>query len=181
MQKTLGNPKNHTSNIVNSHILYMGKKNIEIAGATEGTIQMLKKAYALEMSAFHYWFYIDQYAEGLGFLHSDFFSQSSNDELEHAKKVALRLDQLGDAAPDNPATWAEDSGLGKLEPAKHLTLKSALEHALEFERAAIDLYNELANSTRGTDNVTYHLALELVSDESKDEQDIEDILSKLEI
>lgn len=159
----------------------MGKKNIEIAGATEGTIQMLKKAYALEMSAFHYWFYIDQYAEGLGFLHSNFFSDSANSELEHAKQVALRLDELGDAASDDPGTWSETSGLGKLEPAKHITLKSALEHALEFERMAIDLYNELANNTRGSDNVTYHLALDLVSDESKDEQDIENILSKLEI
>ena len=37
----------------------MGKKNIEIAGPSDGTIEMLKKAYALEMSAFHYWFYID--------------------------------------------------------------------------------------------------------------------------
>ena len=144
-------------------------------------IEMLKKAYALEMSAFHYWFYIDQYAEGLGFLHSDFYSESANDELEHAKKVALRLDQLGAKATDNPQDWAEVSGLGNLEPGKHVTLRNALEYALEFERTAIAHYNELASSTQGKDHITYHLALDLVSDEAKDEQDIEDILDKLEI
>ena len=159
----------------------MGKKNIEIAGASDGTVAMLKKAYSLEMAAFHYWHYVDQYVEGIGVLHSDFFSESANDELEHAKKVAFRLDQLGAKATDNPQDWAEESGLGNLEPAKYLTLKSALEHALDFERYAIAHYNELASSTQGNDHVTYHLALDLLSDEAKDEQDIEDILDKLEI
>ena len=97
----------------------MGKKNIEIAGASDGTVAMLKKAYSLEMAAFHYWHYVDQYVEGIGVLHSDFFSESANDELEHAKKVAFRLDQLGAKATDNPQDWAEESGLGNLEPAKY--------------------------------------------------------------
>ncbi|MBS1268830.1 MAG: DNA protection during starvation protein [Nitrosopumilus sp.] len=159
----------------------MGKKNIEIAGASDGTIEMLKKAYSLEMTAFHYWHYIDQYVEGLGMLHSDFFSESANDELGHAKKVAFRLDQLGAKATDNPQNWAAESGLGNLEPGKYLTLRSALEHALDFERYAIAHYNELAGNTQGKDHVTYHLALDLLSDEAKDEQDIEDILNRLEI
>ena len=81
------------------------------------------------MTTFHYWFYIDQYVEGLGFLHSDFFSDSAKDELEHAKRVAFRLDQLGSKATGNPKEWAEISGLGDLEPDKHLTLRSALEGA----------------------------------------------------
>lgn len=158
----------------------MGKKNIEIAGAKEGTIQMLKKAYAFEMSAFHYWFYVDQYVEGIGFLHSDFFSENANGELEHAKKIAFRLDQLGDKATDDPENWAKLSGLGKLEPAQHLTLRSAIEGGLKFERVAIEMYNDLVNSTMGKDNVTYHLALDLLEDEAKDEQEIEDIFAKLE-
>ena len=51
----------------------MGKKNIEIAGPSDGTIEMLKKAYALEMSAFHYWVlqWLSMHG-GLGFLHSEF-------------------------------------------------------------------------------------------------------------
>lgn len=158
----------------------MGKKNIEIVGAKEGTIQMLRKAYSLEMSVFHYWFYIDQYVEGIGFLHSNFFSERANDELGHAKKIAFRLDQLGDVAPDDPGLWEKISGLGKLEPARYLTLKSALQKALEFERIAIGLYNDLTNNTQGKDNVTYHLALDILEDEAKDEQEIENILNKLE-
>ena len=73
----------------------MGKKNIEIAGASDGTVAMLKKAYSLEMSAFHYWHYVDQYVEGIGVLHSDFFSESANDELEHAKKSCIQIRSVG--------------------------------------------------------------------------------------
>ncbi|MGI0009876.1 MAG: ferritin-like domain-containing protein, partial [Nitrosopumilaceae archaeon] len=60
------------------------------------------------------------------------------------------------------------------------TLKSALQKALEFERIAIGLYNDLVNNTQGKDNVTYHLALDILEDEAKDEQELEDILNKLE-
>ena len=65
-----------------------------------------------------------------------------------------------------------------------LHVRNALEYALEFRKELqLAHYNELASSTpKGKDHITYHLALDLVSDEAKDEQDIEGILkNKLEI
>jgi bacterioferritin len=160
----------------------MGKKSIEIAGAgIDGTIAMLKKAYAGELSAFHYFWYISQNIEGLGVLESKFFEGRADEELGHSKKVAFRLMQLGKNPIDDPAQWEQDSGLGKLQPSRYLTLRSALERALEFERTVIGLYNDLANSTKDKDHGTYQLALELLNAELEDEQNIEDILAKLEI
>jgi bacterioferritin len=157
----------------------MGK---EIAGSgVEGTIEMLKAAYAGELSAFHYFWYVSQNIEGLGVLEQKFFEERADEELGHAKKVSVRLMQLGTNAKDDPALWEQESGLGKLQPSRYLTLRSALEKALEFERSVIKLYNDLANNVKDKDHGTYHLVLDLLDAELEDEQTIEDILAKLEI
>ena len=160
----------------------MGKKSIEIAGPNiEKTMATLHKAYAFEMATFHYNQYIAINIEGLGVLHSGFFEKNAGDELAHAKKISERLMELGTNPTDDPAKWEKESGTGKLEPKKYLSLKSALVKSLEFERQAIDMYNELANSTRESDNGTYELALDLLKEELEDEQTLEDILARLEI
>jgi bacterioferritin len=160
----------------------MGKKSKEIAGTgVDGTIAMLKKAYGVELSTFHYFWYIAQNIQGLGVLESKFFEERANEEIGHAKKVAFRLTQLEETPTDNPAQWEQDSGMGKLEPSRFLNLRSALERALEFERSVIGLYNDLANSSKDKDHGTYELALELLNSELEDEQNLEDILEKLEI
>ena len=159
----------------------MGKKSYEIAGAgVEGTIEMLKRAYSGELSAFHYFWYISQNIEGIGFLHSDFFEKKANEELGHAKKIAFRLMQLEVNPDDDPAKWEQDSGLGKLQPSRYLSLRAAAEKALEFERIVIGLYNDLANNTKDKDHATYNLALQLLESELEDEQDLEDLLARLE-
>src|SRR5215475_6250253 len=125
----------------------MGKKSKEIAGAgVDGTIAMLRKAYGIELSAFHYFWYIAQNIEGLGVLEAKFFEERGSEELGHAKKVAFRLMQLEDKPTDDPAQWEQDSGMGKLQPSRFLSLRSSLERALEFERSVIGLYNDLANN-----------------------------------
>ncbi len=159
----------------------MGKMAKEIAGSSiEGTVEMLKKAYGAELSAFHYFWFISQNIEGLGVLEANFFEERAKEELGHSKKVAFRLMQLETTPTDDPAQWEQDSGLGKLQPARHLTLRSALEKALEFERAVIKHYNDLANTSKDKDHATYNLVLELLDAELEDEQNIEDILAKLE-
>jgi bacterioferritin len=52
---------------------------------------------------------------------------------------------------------------------------------LEFERVVIKHYNDLANNVKDKDHGTYRLALELLDAELEDEQNIEDILARLEI
>jgi bacterioferritin len=160
----------------------MGKKSLEIAGpGVDGTIAMLHKAYAFEMSTFHYFQYIANNIEGLGVLHQDFFEERAKEELGHAKEVNERLMELGTNSTDDPARWEQESGIGRLEPKRYLSLRSAIEKTLEFERTAIGLYNDLANATKDKDHGTYELALKLLKDELEDEQTMEDILARLEI
>jgi bacterioferritin len=160
----------------------MGKKSLELAGpGVDGTIAMLHKAYAFEMSTFHYFQYVANNIEGLGVLHQGFFEERAKEELGHAKGVNERLMELGTNSTDDPARWEQESGIGRLEPSRYLSLRSAIEKALEFERAAIGLYNDLANATKDKDHGTYQLALGLLKDELEDEQTMEDILAGLEI
>lgn len=160
----------------------MSKKAIQVAGPdVDKTIATLNKAYAFEMATFHFNRYVAVNIEGLGVFHSGFFESNASDELDHAKQVNERLMQLGVNPSDDPATWEQESDTGKLEPKKYLSLKSAVVKSLEFERQAIDLYNDLANATKGKDNGTYELALSLLKDELEDEQTLEDILARLEI
>jgi bacterioferritin len=160
----------------------MGKKSLELAGSgVDGTIAMLHKAYAFEMSTFHYFQFIANNIEGLGVLHQGFFEERAKEELGHAKEVNERLMQLGTNSTDDPARWEQESGIGRLEPKRYLSLRSAMEKALEFERMAIGLYNDLANATKDKDHGTYQLALGLLKDELEDEQTMEDILARLEI
>jgi bacterioferritin len=160
----------------------MGKKSIELAGpGVDGTIAMLHKAYAFEMSTFHYFQYVANNIEGLGVLHQGFFEERAKEELGHAKKVNERLMELGTNSTDDPARWEQESGIGRLEPRRYLSLRSGIEKALEFERVAIGLYNDLANATKDKDHGTYQLALGLLKDELEDEQTMEDILARLEI
>ena len=71
------------------------------------------------------------------------------------------MTQLKVTPNDDPGEWEQDSGLGELHPSKYLTLKSAFERALEFERIAVKSYNDLANTDKDKDH------------------DFEDILAKL--
>ncbi len=101
--------------------------------------------------------------------------------LNHSKKVAFRLNQLEIKPTDDPVQWEQASGLGKLQPSRYLSLRTALEKALEFERIVIKHYNDLANNVKDKDPGTYSLALELLDAELEDEQTIEDILARIEI
>jgi bacterioferritin len=173
---------NKSLNTLQYHEIFMGKKSLEIAGAgVDGTIGMLHKAYAFEMSTFHYFQYIANNIEGLGVLHQGFFEERAKEELGHAAEVNERLMELGTSPTDDPTKWEQESGVGRLEPKRYLSLRSGIEKALEFERAAIGFYNDLANATKDKDHGTYDLALKLLKDELEDEQTMEDILAKLEI
>jgi bacterioferritin len=160
----------------------VGKKSLEIAGPNrDKNVGILHRAYAFEMQTSHYFQYVANNIEGLGVLFEDFFSKHAKEEQGHAAELNDRVMELGTNPTDDPASWEKESGLGRTESKKYLSLRGALERALELERFGIALYNDLANATKANDHGTYQLALKLLTDEIKDEQTIEDILARLEI
>ncbi|MGB6529672.1 MAG: hypothetical protein WBF33_16310 [Candidatus Nitrosopolaris sp.] len=73
-----------------------------------------------------------------------------------------------------------DLGMGEQEIIN--VLKLANSHQLQHLQWKVEyLYNDLANNTKQKDNASYRLALDLLDAEIEDEQNLEDILAKLEI
>jgi bacterioferritin len=162
----------------------MGKTEKKILGKNAAKIvDFLKQAYCDELRIFHYFWYVGINMEGIGLVtYAAALKMQATSELTHAELLADRISELGDRAPSNPAEWAKYSTIGPLDPAKHLTLRAALERAMAFEGKAVENYNNLAKKALMLgDYVTYNLASTILADEVKDEQHTEDILKALEV
>jgi len=161
----------------------MGKKGKEIVGsAVNEIIAMLKRAYADEMLAFHFYWYTSIYMQGLGFATlATTFRNNGMGELKHAELLADRLNQLGAAAYSNPAEWIKNSNIGDVNPEEYLTMKSAVQKAMEIAGKVIEHYNVITKKTQHDDYVTYEIVSEILTEEVKEEQDLEDILTNLEV
>jgi bacterioferritin len=142
-------------------------------------IEILKKAYSDEMRIFHYFWYVGINMEGIGLVtYAQALKMQATGELMHAELLANRISELGAKAPSNPSEWERLSTIGPLDPAKHLTLRPAL----EFEGKAVGNYNALAKKALELgDFVTYNLATTILADKVKDEQHTEDVLISLEV
>jgi bacterioferritin len=58
-------------------------------------------------------------------------------ELTHAELLSNSISELEDKSPSDPSEWETVSNIGSLDPIKHITLRSALEKAFEFEGRAV--------------------------------------------
>jgi bacterioferritin len=162
----------------------MGRTEKKLLGKdAHAIVDLMKKAYCDEMRIFHYFWYVGINMEGIGLVtYAAALKTQAAAELMHGELLANRISELGDRAPSDPAIWIQDSTIGPLDPAQHLTLRTALERALEFEGKAVENYHNLATKSleRG-DFVTYNLATTILADEVKDEQHTEDVLKSLEV
>lgn len=109
--------------------------------------------------------------EGIGLVtYASPLKTQSMSELRHAELLSNRISELEDKAPSDPSEWVTVSNIGSLDPIKHLTLRSALEKAFEFEGRAVQNYNTIAKrALEINDFVTYNLATTILADEVKDE------------
>src|SRR5581483_9005792 len=148
----------------------MGRTEKKLLGKNADVIiEILKKAYCDEMHIFHYFWYVSINMEGIGLVtYATALKTQATGELMHAELLSNRISELGGRAP--------------IDPAKHLTLRAALERATQFEGKAVENYNSLAKKALELgDFVTYNLATTILADEVKDEQHTEDILKSLEV
>ncbi|GBC72942.1 hypothetical protein HRbin04_00337 [archaeon HR04] len=60
-------------------------------------------------------------------------------------------------------------------------MRDAIEKALEIEGLAIEHYNELIKRVKDVDYTTYDILQDILVEEVKEEQDLEDILARLEL
>ncbi len=131
---------------------------------TTPIIPLLKKAYASELQTVQNYL---AYLVWLDSLHAqqvfDAVAKDVADELEHAKRLAQRLVELGvppsgsQAVPRNleALQMADDPG----------SLRRVVAGALTTESDAIATYQEIIATSRGTDPVTADLAARILADE----------------
>lgn len=159
----------------------MGKEGTKIAALNvKDLIKDLNRAYADEWLAFYSYWYMAQVVTGLGYEDmSEFLEKTAKDELEHADEVANRILELGGVPISNPMELEKNANAPYPKPPKATSdYKGIIAVVTEAEAGAIDVYNKIAEKTKGKDHVTYQLVSHILSEEVKHEETFEDLLSK---
>ena len=157
----------------------MGKEAINIVTGSGVRINILveelNKAYCDE------WLAYIQYMEGAqvasGMPRTSLVAELEEhaaEELDHAKKLAKRIIELGGTPIIEPKMWYKYSNCGYEAP-KDSNAKVILEQSLRSERCAILTYNKLIKRLDGRDPVTHKILVKILQEEIEHEQDLEDI------
>ena len=128
-------------------------------------IELLKAIYAAELEAAENYLASSVWLEGPGAQQvAESLDTFAAQELQHAKKVALRLKHLGVRAPDALETQrTREAG----PPHDATDPLSAAEAVLELERGAIARYENLIRACEGKDYATHELGIEILAEEER--------------
>ncbi|MDR7554625.1 MAG: ferritin-like domain-containing protein [Armatimonadota bacterium] len=146
----------------------------------EQLLAELRKAYLDELLAFYSYWITALVAEGWhGEELTEHFKNEARDELGHAEKLATRIIELGGDPVVHPVDWERGANGPWTAPrADRADADGMVADQLKAEAAAIQAYQRLAKMTFGKDPVTYQLATELLADEVRHEEFLENLLSR---
>jgi bacterioferritin len=159
----------------------MGTKGRSILEVDVNTVlNELKRAYLDELMAFYSYWITAIVAEGFhGEELTEHFKQEAMEELGHAEKLANRILELGGDPVVHPKDWEAGANAPFTSPrADRTDAEGMVEDQIKAEAGAIEAYNRLAKLTFGKDPVTYHLATELLADEVRHEEFLENLLGR---
>ncbi|HEY2867135.1 MAG TPA: ferritin-like domain-containing protein, partial [Pyrinomonadaceae bacterium] len=105
------------------------------------------------------------------------FLEHSNEEQEHADRIAERIKQLGGKPELNPAVIAQTS---HSEYVEGTSLEDMLREDLVAERIAIQTYREMINFFGEKDPTSRRLMEEILAVEEEHADDIADLLFAVE-
>jgi len=159
----------------------MGTKGRSILEVDVNTVlNELKRAYLDELMAFYSYWITAIVAEGFhGEELTEHFKQEAMGGRGQAERRATRSRGRGGvpgvhpkcgergATPPSPPPRADGPGAG-----------GRVEAQIRGGAGAIEAYNRLAKLTFGKDPVTYHLATELLADEVRHEEFLENLLGR---
>ncbi len=160
----------------------MGRTGREIVKADiNEVISDLLKTYADEWLAHYQYWVAAMWIRGID---ADtlrpLLIKQSMDELKHAEKAARRIIQLGGKIVLDFGKLLQTSGCGYIPPPEDPTdHQKLIDDVLKAERCAIKFYSQMVEKYRTTDLVTHELFEELLEDEVDDEEEWENIRSKL--
>jgi bacterioferritin len=153
-----------------------GREIVERAGLdVEELIRLLNKAYSDEWLAYYQYWVGAQIASGpLATAVIPELEEHAQEELDHAKKLAKRILELGGTPILSPEGWYEETTCGYLVPENPDAAK-LLKQNLQGERCAIEVYNKLLNFVKGKDMITGNLIRKILEEEVEHEQDLENL------
>ncbi|MDD5565521.1 MAG: ferritin-like domain-containing protein, partial [Candidatus Omnitrophica bacterium] len=139
----------------------------------------LNKAFADEWLAYYQYWVGAKIARGQmrGAVVAE-LEQHAGEELKHAGMLTERIIQLGGTPVLKPEDWYKETNCGYDAP-HDPSVKALLTQNIKGEQCAIDVYKKLSDTVKDKDAVTYHLALEIMSDEIEHEEDLEALLEDM--
>jgi bacterioferritin len=141
-------------------------------------IQVLNEALATEIVCvlryrFHYYMATGIHKEGA----AQEFLEHSNEEQQHADRIAERIKQLGGKPELNPAVIAQTS---HSEYVEGTSLEDMLREDLVAERIAIQTYREMITFFGDKDPTSRRMMEEILAVEEEHADDIADLLFAVE-
>lgn len=131
------------------------------------TIQMLQKAYRMELETVMNYLANSVYLDGMSAEEvKRALSSDVTEELGHARRLAQRLKQLGGRIPGSLELKFDQESLRP--PQKTTDVESVINGVIEAELSAIEHYRDMIHQAEsGDDPVTADLAIQLLADEEE--------------
>ncbi|KPK32543.1 MAG: ferritin [Chlamydiae bacterium SM23_39] len=157
----------------------MGTKAKEIVSLkVDELLRLLNKALSDEWLAYYQYWIGSKIVVGMMSNHVSLeFKEHAEEELKHAGMIVKRILELKGVPILEPKKWYEESNCEYLIP-ENFDVKSLLKQNIEGERCAIDVYKKLLDFTRGKDEITFQMVLEILKDEITHEDELQKILEE---
>lgn len=112
--------------------------------------------------------------QAAAFLLSKELEDKAQESMNHAKKLAERIAELGGTETADPTEFVMLSPLKRFSmPSSTSDVKVILSYILEQEQTIIGKYGDFMIKVRDKDDLTYHLLREILEDEIRRESEIE--------
>ncbi len=159
----------------------MGTKGIELVQVDiQQLVGLLNKALADEwLAVYQYWMGARVCKGPMRGAVAAELQEHSNEELHHAEMLTERIIQLGGTPLLEPRQWYEATNCGYEIP-QDPSVKTLLAQNIKGEQCAIEVYRQIVELTRGKDDVTFKMALEILEDEVEHEDDLQALLEDLQ-
>jgi len=157
----------------------MGKEGAKIAGVNaKEIIEDLKRAYCDEWLAYFSYLYMARTVTGMGYEDmGEFLEETAKEEGEHIAELADRIQELGGMPFASFSDIEKNANAAYPKPPKSTTdYKAMIKVVTDAEKDAIDVYQKIAEKTKGKDHVTYQLVCHILSEEVAHEEKFEDLL-----
>ncbi len=160
----------------------MGTKGAQIVGMNvKELIEMLNKALADEWLAYYQYWVAAKIVKGPMRPEVEAeLKEHAEEEFKHANMLADRIVTLGGTPLIDPAEHPRKSNCGYDAP-KDVNVKPILKQNIKGEQCAIEVYSKILEKVKlGSDPITFHMIRQILEDEVKHEEDLENLLEDIE-